>query len=299
MKFSENKLLMLRSKMIFLFVFLVITISSEASILKISETEPLEPRYYPQMLQDPNTAENLQKWTPEDGTNIWEHSGLLEGDIMVEAETDTISNRNGILSESKYWPNATVPYFFRPTFIDEDVNRILDAMQEFHNKTCIRFRPYKKGDRYWIDFHSDKEGCWSIVGMKEGGQIINLLPTCIARHYSIVHELMHTLGFYHQHMAPDRDEYIKIQWENIVEGKEKAFTKKNGMQVSQFGVPYDYDSVMHYSQKMFSKNGKNTFELLKRDEPLAPRTGLSDGDVQKINTMYKDSCNINIVNITD
>lgn len=59
-------------------------------------------------------AEEIAKWTPEDGTNLWEHSGLFEGDIMVYHSSQL--NKNGLLNEAKYWPEATVPYYIDDSF---------------------------------------------------------------------------------------------------------------------------------------------------------------------------------------
>lgn len=79
---------------------------------------------------------------------------------------------------------------------------------------------------------------------------------------------MHAIGFYHQHSASDRDEFVKIVWDNIADGRERNFNKYNEDTVSQFNVTYDYSSVMHYSSKAFSRNGENTIEpLVSLNEP--------------------------------
>ena len=36
------------------------------------------------------------------------------------------------------------------------------------------------------------------------------------------------------------------------------FRKYNSFSVSDFGVGYDYDSVLHYSRRAFSSNGQDT-----------------------------------------
>ena len=34
----------------------------------------------------------------------------------------------------------------------------------------------------------------------------------------MTHELMHALGFFHEHTRPDRDKFVKILWNNIKSG---------------------------------------------------------------------------------
>lgn len=57
---------------------------------------------------------------------------------------------------------------------NNDTLTILRAMQEYHNKTCIKFRPYQKEDINWIQIMGDYSGCWSSVGMQGGGQVNKL-----------------------------------------------------------------------------------------------------------------------------
>lgn len=55
----------------------------------------------------------IDEWKPEDGTNIWEHSGLFEGDIMLYSKQ---SIKNGLIDETYRWPNATIPYYIDDAF---------------------------------------------------------------------------------------------------------------------------------------------------------------------------------------
>ncbi|KAI9581799.1 hypothetical protein GQX74_010116 [Glossina fuscipes] len=168
---------------------------------------------------------------------------------------------------------------------------LLKAFKEYHEKTCIRFRPYEKGDKNWIVLKGNYSGCWSSVGRRLGGQVLNLnAPKCVT-HGVIVHELLHALGFYHQQSATERDDYIKVNWENIIPGHEHNFNKYARTHVSNFGVEYDYQSVMHYSSKAFTKNGENTIEPLDPNASFGQRKGLSQKDIAKLNKMYEEDCN--------
>lgn len=60
--------------------------------------------------------------------------------------------------------------------------------------------------------------CWSDVGrMAIGKQIISLGHQCYTPG-TVMHELLHTLGFFHEQSRADRDEYVTIHYDNIESG---------------------------------------------------------------------------------
>ena len=66
-------------------------------------------------------------------------------------------------------------------------------------------------------FYNPFYSCWSYVGMQpelKDGQKVSLAPECWNKGI-IQHELMHVLGFFHEHSRHDRDEHIELNTDNI------------------------------------------------------------------------------------
>ena len=80
--------------------------------------------------------------------------------------------------------------------------------------------------------------CYSQVGRTGSKQEISLGRGCLF-HEIIVHELMHSVGFWHEHSragriekamgkmenVTDRDSHIRIVWDNILPGMKSQFDK--------------------------------------------------------------------------
>lgn len=156
--------------------------------------------------------------------------------------------------------------------------------------SCVRFRQAGKRTKDFLYIVSTKSNkCNSLIGYQGKKQHLYLdttNPKCF-KPVILMHELLHTLGFYHEHMSPIRDDYITVNWENIVPELKIFFNKVDKETFSDFGFGYDYDSVMHYGRSGFSANGLDTISPLNGNATIGQRMGLSLKDIGKLNAMYK------------
>lgn len=59
--------------------------------------------------------------------------------------------------------------------------------------------------------------------------MVSLAPTCLQKGRGIVlHELMHVLGFWHEHSRADRDRYIRVNWNEILPGESAGVQARLG-----------------------------------------------------------------------
>ncbi|XP_055838795.1 seminal metalloprotease 1-like [Episyrphus balteatus] len=225
-----------------------------------------------------------------------EQGDYFEGDIELSPEQKMAIEgkaRNGLIAEQFRWPDKNIFYKFTEGHFDKaHKNHVLRGMQMIEEVSCIRFLPANKSIKTFINITSLETGCHSAVGFQNKQQNVNFefneLDKGCFRLASIVHEFLHSLGFYHQQSASDRDEFVKIAFENISDGHEHNFEIYNSSVVEDFGVAYDYGSVMHYSSTAFSKNGEKTIiPILDENIEIGQRRGMSAKDIYKLNLMYK------------
>ena len=65
-----------------------------------------------------------------------------------------------------------------------------------------------------------------------------------------------------QHMRFDRDNYIKILWQNIKPGWFRKFDILSESTFPTFGIPYHYDSLLQLEKFFGSKNSHTTMRAL-------------------------------------
>ncbi|XP_042715253.2 astacin-like metalloendopeptidase isoform X1 [Chrysemys picta bellii] len=211
-------------------------------------------------------------------------SFLLEGDIVKVSPFRVFS------SASPKWPKrrgtVQIPYIISYKYDKPSVKIIKEAFADFARFTCIKFVPYS----YQRDFISimPMSGCFSSVGRTGGMQVVSLAPACLRRGKGVtLHELMHVVGFWHEHSRADRDKYISISWNEILTGFEINFMKSWN---SNMLVNYDYSSVMHYGRYAFSMTGLPTIIPLSNPYvALGQRWNLSSSDIARVNKLYKCS----------
>ncbi|XP_027134733.1 uncharacterized protein LOC104932695 [Larimichthys crocea] len=205
-------------------------------------------------------------------------SKLTEGDVAVS------KTRNARICDNCKWPKSSqivqVPYAISESFSSSDRSKIDAAISVFHLSTCIRFVPHT-GQTNYISIVKG-EGCWSNVGQIGGSQQLSLGKGCIYNGI-IQHELIHSLGFWHEQSRTDRDIYVKINYENILDVHVNNFYPH---ETNNLNVPYDYSSVMHYGPKDFSKNGQDTITALDASAVIGQRAGMSDTDILMLNRLY-------------
>jgi hypothetical protein len=167
---------------------------------------------------------------------------------------------------------------------------------EEQTNNCLSFKE-RTTEANWVNFANTNGGCYSYVGrVRSGSQVLSLdRPrnglTCVTQSI-IIHELLHAAGFVHEHSRPDRDQYIRINYENIARGKESNFLKYDSSLVNLFSIPYDYYSIMHYQNDAFSFNGNPTIVPLNStidSNLMGKRNDLSPSDVKMIKMFYNNT----------
>ncbi|XP_058467763.1 protein tolkin-like [Malaya genurostris] len=201
--------------------------------------------------------------------------------------------RAATAKKERIWDFGVIPYEIDGNFSGLHKALFKQAMRHWENNTCIKFverNPIEHPN--YIVFTERQCGCCSFVGKRGNGpQAISIGKNC-DKFGIVVHELGHVVGFWHEHTRPDRENHVVIEKNNIMVGQEYNFNKLTEDEVNSLGLPYDYDSIMHYARNTFSKGTYLDtifpIEMPGRKRPeIGQRLRLSEGDIAQANMLYK------------
>uniref|UniRef100_A0A336MKA2 Metalloendopeptidase n=1 Tax=Culicoides sonorensis TaxID=179676 RepID=A0A336MKA2_CULSO len=169
--------------------------------------------------------------------------------------------RAATAKKERVWDFGVIPYEIDGNFSGGHKALFKQAMRHWENFTCIKFVERNPVDHpNYIVFTERPCGCCSFVGKRGNGpQAISIGKNC-DKFGIVVHELGHVVGFWHEHTRPDRENHVVIEKNNIMQGQEYNFNKLTEEEVNSLGLPYDYDSIMHYARNTFSKECGRTFQ---------------------------------------
>ena len=223
---------------------------------------------------------------------------VFQGDILLSQEqiddfTSNIVTRGAILNQGKYkWADGIVYYSIASGTKDKTKDQIYRAIAIVEQKTMLKFIP-RTTHKDYIEFFNGS-GCWSFLGKKGGKQQISIDEEWAVTG-NVIHEIFHAVGMIHEHSRNDRDNFIIVNFSNIVSAAKSYYEKSDLSQniihsfVGNGAEDMDYGSIMMYSSLggdnainpnipvMKKKNG-STWE--------AQRAYPSIGDIETIGTIY-------------
>ncbi len=208
---------------------------------------------------------------------------VAQGDILI----GKLANESRDLQEGyfkadrmKTWPENEIAVIIDPRLPDPD--RIDQALKEIEAVSPFRFVPFTD-QKDGLVFEQTDELCASYLGRVGGFQ-----PIVLARHCNkqqIIHEILHALGFPHEHSRPERDRFVNVVWDNIIEDFRPQFDLlPTEMLPVVFPTNFDYQSIMLYPSNAFAKSSELlTIQSLDSNQMIAPvQDGLSAVDIQRL-----------------
>lgn len=206
---------------------------------------------------------------------------VVEGCIQIPYEDYLLlieDPTRAVFGDATFW-GATVPFDFAGNVNATRRQQAIDAMNEISARAGVNFVA-RTNQADWIRFNASSFNN-SPVGRQGGMQIINIVSW--NTQIIIIHEIYHSLGFWHEQSAFDRNTFVTINTANIcgssnVPGNQCHAATCQGCVNSQgnfiscafnFNInsdadvwgPYDFDSFMHYPRGAFSCNGNDTITV--------------------------------------
>lgn len=190
-----------------------------------------------------------------------------------------------------FW--AMVRYTFASNLSEYQRQRIREAIKTIERETNARFYdangkptrdPVYGFDYPYVEFNKSKVND-SMIGRIGGKQIINLADFSAS---TIIHEICHALGMFHEQCRNDRDEYITVDYSNIVnDEKIRSNFRLIDQNYHRIGH-FDFESIMLYGSYIPDISIDPSKPIMKRKDGSTFFGGekLSEDDKRFINKFY-------------
>lgn len=190
-------------------------------------------------------------------------------------------------AQNKFW--AMLRFRFSSKLQTWQVQNIKKAIAYIESVSNVRFFDATKeptvdptyGFPYpYVEFVPAKVNN-SLIGRQGGKQELKLYDY---DQRTIIHEICHALGMFHEQCRANRDNYIKVHYENISPEGRHNFRKetKNYHMIGYF----DFNSIMLYGSYDYSKNNKPTMTKLDGSTFSSNSQVLSEEDRMFLNRFY-------------
>ena len=212
---------------------------------------------------------------------------LVDGDIdlgEIDDLLDPHAPSRGLVA-GNLWPGGIVHWQIgglEEIFFPQLAQDIRDAVAEMDSLTDLTFIEGPSGNQivFMVGAAGDVGG-YSPVGMQGGTQYVTLNATG-ADKATVLHELGHAVGLYHEHQRGDRDDHVIVSYPCI-----------DLMEWSNFDIKwwanhtssYDIASIMHYDSYAFSLGVCPSMTRLD-GSTFTRNTHLSRRDRLTLNTWY-------------
>jgi hypothetical protein len=143
------------------------------------------------------------------------------------------------------WPEGYIPFEVPSTLSEAAMIRA--AITDLDNLTYLTFRERTNEADYISFAYVNADQCGSSpIGRRGGRQVIELVEgRC--NQARVEHEILHSVGAYHEQARSDRDQFVRVTIDDVIEGQRHNYDVRNGVDTGS----YDFGSVMHYSRTSF------------------------------------------------
>ncbi|KAI1708218.1 astacin (Peptidase family m12A) domain-containing protein [Ditylenchus destructor] len=240
------------------------------------------------------------------------NDGVFQKDILLtEQQSNTMLNeinaggvggrrkRSALFLEqapTQRWPQGQPILYYLDTALEQvEKNAIEAAVQEIQSKTCVRFQKASQKPSgnyiYYIKYPSPTFCGLSYIGRVDPANPVYLSFLCGNPTGIAIHETLHALGLNHEQLRGDRDDFVKINWENVNAQNYDFFAIADAKLFTSYGVKYDYGSIMHYSSTIASQYPNKPTMTAKANpgsnNPLmGQRYGMAPSDIELVKKLY-------------